>query len=347
MIMSNRTDAPAELADTETPLPHFVQIEPVGQCNLRCRMCAIQFRQDGPPHGPPAFIDEAVFQRLIEQCSAADELQLQGLGEPMMHPRFFEMVEFATARGLRVSTNSNLTLLTPARARRCVTSGLSSIHVSIDGANAATYEFIRPGARFDKVLRNLRRLMEARVALCSPIPHVRIVTVLMRRNLEELVDIVALAAAHGVSEVFVQHLCHDFTEDTLPGHYAPMRAFIDTETLEHEDVSRVDAAFAAARAAAERAGVRLRLPRIGGGAVPNRNQLPCNWPWNGIYLSYKGDAMPCCMVSTPDRVQFGNMAEAGVETIWRNDSYQAFRAALKSDNPPAICHGCAVYRGKF
>jgi MoaA/NifB/PqqE/SkfB family radical SAM enzyme len=31
------------------PLPRFVQIEPVGQCNLRCQMCPIQFRTDGPP----------------------------------------------------------------------------------------------------------------------------------------------------------------------------------------------------------------------------------------------------------------------------------------------------------
>jgi hypothetical protein len=33
-------------------LPTYAQIEPVGQCNLRCQMCSIQFRQDGPPHGP-------------------------------------------------------------------------------------------------------------------------------------------------------------------------------------------------------------------------------------------------------------------------------------------------------
>src|SRR5689334_17781180 len=167
----------------DPPLPRFVQIEPVGQCNLRCRMCAIQFRRDGPPHGPPAFIDETVFHRLIEQFGPVEELQLQGLGEPMMHPRFFEMVAFATARGIRVSTNTNLTMLTAARAQRCVTSGLASIHVSIDGACAATYEFIRPGASFAKVLRNLRRLMHARRALESSTPRVRIVVVLMRRNL--------------------------------------------------------------------------------------------------------------------------------------------------------------------
>ena len=27
-------------------LPRFLQVEPVGQCNLRCQMCPIQFRPD-------------------------------------------------------------------------------------------------------------------------------------------------------------------------------------------------------------------------------------------------------------------------------------------------------------
>jgi MoaA/NifB/PqqE/SkfB family radical SAM enzyme len=125
---------------TAVPLPSFVQIEPVGQCNLRCQMCPIQFRTDGPPNGPPAFMPFETFMGLVDQLPTMTELQLQGLGEPMMHPRFFDMVAYAAARGIEVSTNSNLTLLTPARAEQLVASGLSHLHVSIDGATSATYE---------------------------------------------------------------------------------------------------------------------------------------------------------------------------------------------------------------
>jgi MoaA/NifB/PqqE/SkfB family radical SAM enzyme len=42
-----------------------------------------------------------------------------------MHTRFFDMVRYATDKGIRVSTNSNLTLLNAQRAERCVTSGFS------------------------------------------------------------------------------------------------------------------------------------------------------------------------------------------------------------------------------
>src|SRR5947209_1568885 len=96
-------------------LPSYVQIEPVGQCNLRCQMCSIQFRQDGPPYGPPAFMEFGTFMRVIDQFVTLQELHLQGLGEPMMHPRFFDMVEYARGKGIKVSTNSNLTLLNAKR----------------------------------------------------------------------------------------------------------------------------------------------------------------------------------------------------------------------------------------
>jgi MoaA/NifB/PqqE/SkfB family radical SAM enzyme len=144
---------------TAVPLPSFVQIEPVGQCNLRCQMCPIQFRTDGPPNGPPAFMPFDTFTRLVDQFPAMAELQLQGLGEPMMHPHFFDMVRYAAARGIEVSTNSNLTLLTPARAERLIQSGLSRLHVSIDGATPETYERIRVRSRWQKVVDNLEGLI--------------------------------------------------------------------------------------------------------------------------------------------------------------------------------------------
>ena len=81
-------------------LPTSLQIEPVGQCNLRCQMCAIQFRQDGPPYGPLAFMAFEDFTALIDGWTGLQDLHLQGLGEPMMHPRFFDMVAYAAARTL-------------------------------------------------------------------------------------------------------------------------------------------------------------------------------------------------------------------------------------------------------
>jgi radical SAM protein with 4Fe4S-binding SPASM domain len=324
-------------------------MEPVGQCNLRCQMCSIQFRQDGPPFGPLAFMKYEDFTSMVDQFPALEHLHLQGLGEPIMHPRFFDMVRYATGCGVRVSTNTNGTLVNARRAEECVTSGLDCLHLSIDGATAETYERIRVRAHFDRVTANLERLLDTRQRIGSDTPRIRMVSVIMRQNLHELPDLVRLAARWSAEGLFVQHLCHDFGESTLPEHYRPMRDFVSEQTLLEEDPERVERYFSAARAAAAELGVDLRLPRTRPRAHPpgTPGRKRCSWPWTGAYISYEGKAMPCCMVSTPDRINFGSMAEQGVQAIWNSEEFHAFRDRLDSDDPPDLCTSCSIYKGTF
>mgnify|MGYP000179707629 CR=1 FL=1 len=325
----------------------FAQIEPVGQCNLRCQMCPVQFRPSGPPHGPLAFMPFAEFQRLLDQLPALKTLHLQGLGEPLMHPEFFRMVEYATARGIQVSTNTNLTLLSARRARQCVASGLYELHASLDAATPEVYERIRVRAQYTRVQRHLAALMQARRELASEHPRVRLVVVLMRQNLKELPALVRLASAHGVSSMFVQYLCHDYDDATLPARYRPMRDFIAHQGLDNDDGDAVNRCFAEARAEAERLGVTLRLPRTQPRLTEARGAARCDWPWRGPYISYSGEVMPCCMVGTPDRAQLGSVTQHSIEAVWTGADYRSFRTALESDVPPEVCRSCSVYRGVF
>lgn len=335
---------------TQVRLPRFVQIEPVGECNLRCRMCPIQFRTDGRPGGKaPAYMDVGLYCRLVDQFPEMTELQLQGLGEPLMHLHFFDMVRYAVERGILVSTNTNLTILTEQRAEECVKSGLHTMHVSLDAATPKVYEAIRVRSRFGKVLRNLRRLMSAKRRLNSVLPHVKLVCVVMRQNLAELPKLVQLAHDEGIDSLSVQHLCHDFGESTLPPQYLSMRNFIEAQTLLHEDPARIRFYFNQAKTRARALGVDLRLPRT---QPKPQDEIPagkrrCDWPWRGSYISYDGRAMPCCMVATPDRINFGDMAREGVEPVWNNAGYTSFRAQLDSPVPPEVCKSCAVYAGTF
>jgi len=53
------------------------------------------------------------------------------------------------------------------------------------------------------------------------------------------------------------------------------------------------------------------------------------------------------MVATPDRINFGNANEIGVEPTWNSSDFQRFRERLDSDEPPDVCRSCAVYSGTF
>ena len=81
--------------------------------------------------------------------------------------------------------------------------------------------------------------------------------VLMRQNLHELPDLVRFAAEWEMEALFVQHLCHDFGEETLPAHYGPMREFVQSQTLLEDDPVRVEHFFGLAR---DRRGAGCRSP---------------------------------------------------------------------------------------
>lgn len=355
------------------PLPRFAQIEPIGRCNLACRMCTVNERGDEVAEMP---LER--FRSLLDQLPELQELHLQGLGEPMLHPDFFAMVALAAARGIRVSANTNLTLLTRARARLCVESGLAALSVSIDGASAPVYEAIRRKASFEKVIRNLDRLTGARDATPSNL-SVRGVMVLMRSNLEELPALVRLLHSHGVHELLVQRLSNDLEQADLPERYVPIRTYVESAELRPADLERAVKLFDEARAAALELQFQLHLPRLreavnrshrdptvadnppprssasgasSSGTSASAENPRCRWPWDQLYVTAAGEMLPCCMVATADRATFGKIAApatdaGGLLERWHGATAQAFRAALASDLPPQICRSCALYHGTF
>lgn len=337
--------ARAEDLDPTPALPRFAQIEPIGRCNLACRMCSVNERGDT--------VAEMAFERfaaLLDAMPDLRELHLQGLGEPLLHARFFDMVAYAVARGVRVSANSNLTLLTEARARACVSCGLAALSVSLDGASAAVYEHIRRKASHAKVLRNLDRLVAARDAAGSAL-QVRGVMVLMRGNLHELPALVELLHAHGVHELLVQRLSNDLGDAALPRRYIPIRDYVDAAELRRDDLPRAHAVFTVARERAQALGLALHLPRLDErDGAPGTARPRCTWPWDRLYVTAAGELLPCCMVATADRARFGNVFDAGavrLNEVWRAAPARAFRAALAGDTPPSVCRSCALYRGQF
>jgi radical SAM protein with 4Fe4S-binding SPASM domain len=312
-------------------------------------MCPINFRDDLPLIGTQKFMQFELFTSLVDQFENLQTLHLQGLGEPMLHPRFFDMVEYAVQKGVRVTTNTNLTLLNARKAQRSVASGLDGVYFSIDGAKRETYESIRLNARYDKVLSNLDLLRSTKAKNNSPLPHLKMVMVIMRQNLAELPDLVDLAARYDIEEVYVQQLSHDFGEASFTEKFQPLHDYVDEQTLLGEDPSRIEQYFDEAFRRAARSGLRLRLPptrpRLHQPGTPGPQR--CDWPWSSAYISFQGYMMPCCMVSTPELMNFGLVNHNNLDEVWNGREYREFRRQLSSENPHPMCSSCSIYKGVF
>jgi MoaA/NifB/PqqE/SkfB family radical SAM enzyme len=346
-VASIATPAPADSL-MAVPVLRHLQVEVTGACNLRCRMCLVRYRPALDRR--TALFPLHRFVALLDEASELERVTLQGLGEPLLHPDLTAMVAACAERGVRVGFNTNGTLLTARRIDALLRAGLDWLHVSVDGAHARTFETIRDGARFDKVIRNLRRVVAMRSALKADRPTVQLNAVLMRTNLPELVDLVRLAADIGVDRMWVQALSHDF-RDTAGAHetYVAIRNYATAQAV-WSDGGLVPPALDEARQVAGELGLDLRLPEQGPEPQPTpiaADDLPCDWPWTGAYVTHRGLVQPCCMVMGDDRVVLGDLATASLSDIWHGELYRRFRSALLTPRPPTVCRGCSLYRRVF
>jgi radical SAM protein with 4Fe4S-binding SPASM domain len=324
----------------DPPLPRMLQVEVTSACNLRCAMCLVSYRR--PINKVDGAMPLAIFHQLLEDLPELHQLTLQGLGEPLLAPDLLTMIREAKDRGARVGFNSNATLLNARRAAELVDSGVDWLHVSLDGADAETFEAIRSGAAFSTVLGNLAGLVEAKRRAGSATPWVRVVFVAMRRNVAQLPALVRLLADIGVAELRVQNLSHTFSDTDPSGQYQEIRHYAEEQALwTGADRAAADATFAAAQSAAQSAGLVLRLP------ADDSPTGRCTWPWDATYVTSRGVVQPCCMVMGDDRVALGDLSTQRFPEIWHGEAYREFRRRLAGDRPPDVCAGCALYQGTF
>jgi radical SAM protein with 4Fe4S-binding SPASM domain len=339
---------PPGMVELRPPLPDSLQLEVTSACNLRCAMCLVRYRP--PVNKLAGAMTEGLFRQIVDEVPTLRRLTLQGLGEPLLSPYLLAMIRYAKARGVTVGFNSNATLLSRNRAEELLDAGLDWLHVSLDGADAETYEGIRDGASFETVVTNLAGLVAAKRAAGRDNPWVRAVFVAMRRNVAQLPALVRLLASIGVDQLWVQNLSHSFSDADPAGQYHEIREYAEDQALwTGEDRIAAEEAFAAARQAASTYGIQLRLPRLAAAPVAAVHDGPgCTWPWDGAYITSQGVVQPCCMVMGDDRVALGRLDEQSFPDIWHGAAYTQFRQQLAGGyDPPEVCRGCALYQRTF
>ncbi|HEY3074489.1 MAG TPA: SPASM domain-containing protein [Burkholderiales bacterium] len=299
----------------ETPLPSRIQIEPVGRG--RSSM--------GAP--APALMSFAAYCRLLEQFPASSEIELSAPVDPLLHPRFFDMVRHAAAHGLRVSARSTLVSLSDRAAEDCVKSGLFRLQVALEPPRPRLANEIRVAVPFSRALRNVTRLVAMKRRLASAAPRLELLDIATRSKLAQLPELVRVARQHGADSVCVIDIAENAPATGL------MRSFIECESLRGEALAVVEKSFAETRAVADALEIGLQLPSL-------QARQRCQRPWQGAYINVGGQATPCAMSQAP----IGDMAREGVARVWNGDAYGAFRERLASDNPPSPCKGCALYR---
>jgi MoaA/NifB/PqqE/SkfB family radical SAM enzyme len=323
-------------------LPRSVQVEPVGRRLLPRRMNALSMRVDGLRGGPPALLSYDAFLKILAELPELEALRLQGEGEPLSHPRFFDMVRAAARRGIAVSTVSRLQVFNQRLAEECVRSGLRALHVPLDAAGTRDYDFSRRGARHERMLRHLRWLTEARRAQRAHSPHITLTAVVMRRNLDGLAEAVRLAHDTGADGVMVRDLRAFADGAAASAAQRRLRKFIESEALTPADAPAIERSFAEARALAQELNVGLQLPPVPGEAPA---VAACPWPWQSTCIDFSGEARSCDLAARAPGHAFGNVLKEGFSAVWRGEPYRKFRERHVAGDPEGLCAHCPRTNG--
>lgn len=199
-------------------------------CNLACRHCWITPRLVADRPDPDDVID---FEALRQAIAEAKPLGLSSVkltgGEPLLHPRFREIVDLVSHNELNMVMETNGTLLTPELASYLKDeTTMDFVSVSIDSAVAAKHDTFR-GAQgaFAAVLRGLDHLVAA------GFNNVQVIMSVHRGNRDEIEDVARLAADRGAASIKFSPITHtgrgiamkergetlDFTERLAFDHY--------------------------------------------------------------------------------------------------------------------------------
>ncbi|MBU4533102.1 MAG: putative heme d1 biosynthesis radical SAM protein NirJ2 [Eubacteriales bacterium] len=113
-------------------------------CNLACAHC---YRDAGARAKDE--LDTREGKALIDEIAKAGfKIMIFSGGEPLMRPDIYELIAYASEKGLRPVLGSNGTLITPEVGRKLVEAGARAIGISIDSVDPEAHDRFRamPGS---------------------------------------------------------------------------------------------------------------------------------------------------------------------------------------------------------
>lgn len=161
--------------------PTVVQIELTNRCNLNCMMCPRQkmTRQVGD-------MSWELFKQIIDQLKGKTEIAiLHLLGESLLNPHLFKMIDYCQKMGIRTILSTNSTLLKGKKVEALLNSKLDILLLSLDGFSQKTYQRIRQGANFNQVLENILNFLSKKI---NTYPYTIVQMIKMKETQDEIKD---------------------------------------------------------------------------------------------------------------------------------------------------------------
>ena len=318
-------------------------------CNLKCIMCEehsiysscqTKRKEDGKPRRR---MDIDLIRKVLQEAKGSPlrEIIPSTMGEPLLYRHFNEIIDLCHEYNVKLNLTTNGTFPKYGAiewAKRIVPIG-SDVKISWNGATKQTSELIMIGSNFEKRVQNVKDFIRVRDEVAANGGNFCRVTfqlTFIEIGLEELPDVIRLAASLGVNRVKGHHL------------------WVFTEEMQKENLRRSKDSIHRWNTVVEKAldaAENFRLPT--GEKVILENIYPldesaaeelipdgvCPFLGEEAWVSSEGRFNPCC-APNEERLklgEFGSLYDASIDNIWNGPDYQELR---KNYLKHSVCKGC-------
>lgn len=160
-------------------------------CNYHCSYCI--FSSETIKYENELMTDEV--KRTIKELKENNFTYIKFTGgEPFTRKDMTEILKYAKELGFDMDISTNASLITEKIAKELKDINFLMVHVSLDGADKNSHEFVRGKDTFERTLRGIKYLTQNDI-------YTRIGTVIYKQNEDRLEDIVKLAIEFKANEI--------------------------------------------------------------------------------------------------------------------------------------------------
>ncbi|HXI14335.1 MAG TPA: radical SAM protein [Thermoanaerobaculia bacterium] len=332
--------------------PYHVEIHPADRCNIECFFCSTAALR-GTDEFPLTRFEELLGELKL---AGTRSIRLSGGGEPLFHREGAKFIGAIAASGIPIENLTTNAVLLSQKISDLLVGVCDQVTVSINTADAETWSTMMksPARNFDRVLANIRGLVQAKRAAVSKTPQITLQFLVWKGNFRTIPQMYALASDLGVDSIMFNGL----------SFLSPEQKMSESETAEmmglYKNLVRLDKSKligginsfeqdlsvhlatmyaelapldppwgAAGRAVAllMRADFRTIWAKIQWKLAKRRPKLEefCIIGWHSMLIRSSGSVAACCILQGSD---LANVFKHSISEVWAGPAYKQFRNEL-------------------
>lgn len=241
-------------------------------------------------------------------------------GEPFTRKDMIEILKYATELEFDMDISTNASLITEKIAKELKDINFPMVHVSLDGNDKTTHEYVRGENTFERTLKGIRCLTDNNI-------YTRIGTVIYNQNEDKLEEIVKLAVELKANEIifsFMEAMGRIQNDETIISKRTikSVKEELEKLSLKYKEQIKVKYSFS-----------ENKIEK-GKGSCPAINKF--------LYINNLGQISPCTRIIANNEEYKSKLTlkNSSLSEIIKSDSIQSYLKYIKDNK----IQGCPVRR---